>query len=238
MLIIPAFGGYLFLTNTYATSFAAYRESGYHLIFKSVIAGLILFAVSYLIAGAIYPYFSYISDFYPNDSRIWGRFSPTDSGAFVLSLLLGKFSPYCFNRLYSSERAIEKVLQKESNQTELILKEAVDTGKLVELSLKNGKSYVGTVVAFDVLPRDNKRDVAIFPVLIGYWDKDTFRLQFTTNYITKDCIDKDLGEMVMPRVAMPMSEIVAVSLFDSEMYKRLHPALPRKAGVSANPAGE
>lgn len=223
VLVIPAFGGYLFLTNTYATRFEAYRESGYHLIFKSVIAGLILFAISYPIAGVISPFFSSISAPYIAVSRIWGQFSPTDLSAFVLSLLLGKFSPYCINRFYySSERAIERVLKKEGSQTELILKAAFDAKKLVEISLKNRKSYVGLVVAFDVAPRDNKQDVAILPAMSGYRDKDTFRLQFTTNYITKDCMDRDLGGAIM-RVVMPMPEIATVRLFDFEVYERLNP---------------
>ena len=202
VLIIPALGGYLLLTNTYATSFVVYRESGYHLIFRSVIAGLILFAISYSIVGIVSLFFSSISVPYIDDS-LWSQsLSLIDLGAFVLSLLLGMGLPYLINRFYPSEQAIEKVLKKEGSQTELMLREAVDTEELVELSLKNGKSYVGIVVAFDVLPRDNKQDVAIFPV-IEYEDKDTFRLLF----------DKDGGEMVVLRVAMPMSEIAAVSLW-------------------------
>lgn len=48
-LLLPILGGYLFLVTCYLTRFIAVRDTGYHLFFKSAIAGSVLFATAFAV---------------------------------------------------------------------------------------------------------------------------------------------------------------------------------------------
>lgn len=49
-LLIPALGGYWFLTKTDVTRYGVARQSGYHLFFKSAFAGFIFYVSGWLLA--------------------------------------------------------------------------------------------------------------------------------------------------------------------------------------------
>ena len=48
LLLIPTLAGYWFLTHSNFTRFKVIRESGYHILFKSAIYGLLLFILANL----------------------------------------------------------------------------------------------------------------------------------------------------------------------------------------------
>ena len=50
LALYPTVIGYLFLRRWNYTRFEIPHDSGYHVLFKSIIAGMVLFAVPYLIA--------------------------------------------------------------------------------------------------------------------------------------------------------------------------------------------
>ena len=221
LLIVPALGGYLFLKFTYLTSFRIYRESGYHLVFSSASAGIFLFAFAYLVTPFIYTYYSSISK--------WLGLPAINflMAALITTVLLGFALPQIINRIYPKEKAIRKTVAEKGNHIERIIEESYRNETWIELTLKNGKSYIGAALGFSLergITGRNEADVALLPFLSGYRDRDTHKLRITTNYssIIEEYLHMGESEEIdkFLRIAIPMSEIRSARRFDLEVYDR------------------
>jgi len=89
--------------------------------------------------------------------------------------------------------------------------------KLVMITLKSSKVYVGILVAATEDPNETQRYIQITPVTSGYREKETHRLILTTNYI-EDIKQPD----VSPNrdILIPVAEIVTLTQFDSKLHAR------------------
>ena len=64
---------------------------------------------------------------------------------------------------------------------ELLIAEAIKRSRLLEVSLKSGKSYIGFAVG-NTISRWPEADLALLPVSSGYRHRDTQDLVITTHY--------------------------------------------------------
>lgn len=212
LLLVPALAGYLFLRWFNGTRYALPRETGYHVVFQSAIAGVILFflaRVMVVLADRLAPAMG----------EWWGAVVPLDysgtaAGTFVLAVLV----PLVLNRLPRFHRsdARQRAAEGAGDQISLIIDRAMLRGSLVELSLSSGKSYVGSPIQGTFGHRDSG-DVALVLVASGYRDESTRELVMTTNYapVIDEWIDRPLGDLT---VAFPMRDVVSVRLFNQELY--------------------
>ena len=46
LLLLPAVGGYWFLTHFNYTRFQSVRDSGYHVLFRSAVVGIVLYCIA------------------------------------------------------------------------------------------------------------------------------------------------------------------------------------------------
>lgn len=106
---------------------------------------------------------------------------------------------------------------------ESLLLQAIDEDKLVFVTLKSRKVYIGYVAA----PRtehSQTQHLAIIPYISGYRDKDTLRYYEQHRYyelylsedITADSVPLNLQHF---RHVIPMEQVETVSLFDTKIYK-------------------
>lgn len=156
LLLVPALAGYLFLRWFNGTRYALPRETGYHVVFQSSIAGVILFflaRVMVVLADRLAPAMG----------EWWGAVVPLDysgtaAGTFVLAVLV----PLVLNRLPRFRRsdARQRAAEGAGDQISLIIDRAMLRGSLVELSLSSGKSYVGSPIQGTFGHRDSG-DVAL-----------------------------------------------------------------------------
>ena len=218
-LIIPILGGYWFLTHCYFTKYSVLRDAGYHLFFRSAFAGIVLVIFAHI---AIY----LLDHSLPEADVLW-KFLMLHGydGAAVLSVILGVVSSLVLNLFYDQEKALQKAAEERGNFVELIIAESLERGMLVEISLRNRKSYVGFAIGSRIISR-GESDVEVVPLASGYRDKDTQELKFTSNYApfiqtrivhgsgTYNFKREDL------RVVIPTSEIVSARIFIPEVYQR------------------
>ena len=222
LFLLPVLAGYLFLTNLYVTRSGVLRDSGYHLFFKSAIAGFGLGLLAYMIVFALEFYELRIGD-------PWKSLLPSGvafdhrHGASVLSVLLGLTIPLVINRFYGREKAERRTANERGDLIELLITESLDRSKPVELSLRNGKSYIGFALSSG-MARPGESDVALVPTASGYRHKDSQELIITNNYervILKyfeseqensDALFEDF------QVVIPMSEIISARIFVPEAY--------------------
>lgn len=219
LFLVPVLGGYLFLTGLHYTRYDILRKSGYHLFFQSAIAGCVL-------VGVARPMVVLLNDGLPGVGALWKSHVPFDySGTVALSVLLGFVFPYVANRFYGKEKAERRAATENGALIELIISESLERRKPVEISLKNGKSYIG--FAFErKMAVSGESDIALILIKSGYRDKDTHELVLTTDYISviRKCLDDN---PVVPdlryedfRIVVPMSEVGSVRIFHPEVYER------------------
>ena len=212
-LLVPALGGYWFLTHAHFTRFGAHRQSGYHLIFRSGAVGGVLVVLAHAVVLCV-------DRVLPAVGELWERLVPfAYSGTFVLSAALGIALPVICNRLYGKERAALRAAVEAGDLVELLMAESIRHHKVIEVSLKSCKVYIG--YALDVEPPvRGESDVALIPLWSGYRNKDTCELTITTNYapliqrrLTASSALRDF------RVVIPKSELASARFFDIGLYK-------------------
>ena len=223
ILIVPALGGYLFLRIAYLTKFRLYRESGYHLVFWSASAGIFLFAGAYLTTPFTHPFYSFIGE--------WLGLPAINSlvATLVTTILLSIVLPYIINHtIYTKEKARLKMADKKGSHIEWIIEESYSNETWIELTLKNGKSYIGIALGLSLEPgitKPNESDTALLPFFSGYRDPNTHKLHITTNYspvistLEADCRKEGREVHDVLRIAIPISEIRSARPFDLKVYE-------------------
>ena len=211
---MPALAGYLFLAWFNGTRYSLPRETGYHIVFQSAIAGVVLFVVARTLAVLA-------NAFTPAVAECWHTIVPLDySGTAAGAFLLAGTLPLVLNRLSRFEQltARQKAAEAAGDHVSLIIDQAMLEGHFVELSLSSGKSYVGAPIQGTFGHRDGG-DVALIPIVSGYRDKDSRDLVMTTNYAT--ALKSRLSDLELDnlKVAFPMRDIVSARLFDQELFE-------------------
>ena len=97
------------------------------------------------------------------------------------------------NLFYDPEQAARGTAKENSDLVELLMAESLIREELVELSLRNGKSYIGFALDSGIDRPQGEPDVSLIPMASGYRDKYTQELETTP--ITSD---GSIGRTVIP----------------------------------------
>ena len=104
----------------------------------------------------------------------------------------------------------------------LIISDSIERREMVELSLQNGKSYIGYAIESGIT-KPSTGDVALTPVASGYRSTETRELHITTHY--SHVIQKWRGNEASEadiirdfRVVISREEICSARLFDPAVY--------------------
>ena len=221
LLLAPALGGYWFLTHYCRTRYRMQRTSGYDVVLRSAVVGIVLFAVARALLFAF-------SGALPQVEAAWQALFPVDySGTSALAIALGMVAPILLNRSSNQAAALLRVAKEDGNLIELMVNDSIERGMLVELSLRNGKSYIGIAKKIGVPVRDHA-DIALVPMMSGHRDKDTAELHITRNH--GPAIQNILNDPDSPQqlafddfqVILPWREVISARLFDPIAHRRLN----------------
>lgn len=204
--LIPTLVGYWFLNVSNYTRFSIHRQSGYHVLFKSALFGLGFFAVAMLFLS-----FVPCGPFLP---AVLPSFANTDS--LVLSIVLAGLS--CIPNWWRDKaEAVRIDAEKNGNHMELLIANARENEKLIEVTLKNRKSYIGFPLE-DLQSFITDPDLRLLPVASGYRDERTMKLNLTTDHADVfnafDDVDQEDFQIVIS-----MSEVISVRIFDLRVYE-------------------
>ena len=215
LLLLPAVGGYWFVTHFNLTRFQAIRDSGYHILFRSVLVGIFWYVAAEIAIQLLDAYNPKITEFWD------GRFSEPFTSPVVLSIALGASSPYVLNLFYSSTQGARKAASNAGDHIELLITDAIRDQSPIEISLRSRKSYIGFVVGNNA-GRNSDVAVALFPVYSGHRSEETLDLEIDMEYgsvvetYLNDPSDWDPEDF---RVVVPISEIVSARPFDEKIYR-------------------
>ena len=204
LALVPILAGYLFLTQTHLFKYAYKPKTQHRVFFEPAIAGGGLFLVASLLTQVL----GELLDFWGTSASIeglWQTMFPFDKAdVLVMTVVLSIAIPPILNWRVSDEDAANRWALKNESARGRMLREAFENGKLVEVVLTHGQSFVGFVGR---TPRysDFEGDMALAPQLSGYRHEATHRLVVTTEY-------DDQGDDF--RVVLMLDEVTFVSDFD------------------------
>ena len=89
--------------------------------------------------------------------------------------------------------------------------------KLVFVTLKSRKVYVGVLIDFTSDPDEPTRYIRIMPTISGYRSSDDLTVVYTTNYVAGAGQPEDV---TAHPVLIPMAEITSLSEFDKTLHDR------------------
>ena len=242
LIFLPLLGGYIFLIYFNRTKFFHQRIEKNRLIYNSLLVAFILTAVVYLTDYFVFQRnHNYLHccgiqtrtvTFYRDSlstllNEIIGFKIPGfKQSLFVLLIAYPLAKLLNLVPIFKEDFSFDYTINKWGNEFDKIiwnsLGEKDDLNKLLMLTTKNNKVYIGHVTKLSE-PLENPY-LRVIPSLSGYRDKDTQKLNITTNYTdiiqnssekenTRD-LDNKLG------VIIPISEIVIISKFDYQVFGR------------------
>lgn len=166
-------------------------------------------------------------------SEVWHKETKEDVIAFVwiivisLGTILVSFLWSFFSRIGLRWKAgtleaskiliMSKVLR--DNPMDKLFFESYLYSRPLLLSLDSRKIYIGTVISLGELNESDGMDheISLIPIMSGYRNKDTLRVDFTTYY---EVVDTDLY------IVIRQDQILSASWFDFGIYKKLNPSKP------------
>lgn len=99
-----------------------------------------------------------------------------------------------------------------------MIAESIEDQKLIEISLRNRKSYIGfgIVSSIETIDKD-EADIELLPTASGYRDESTQELILTDNYaeVLEEHPYDNYDDF---RIVIPMSEIVSARVFDPDAF--------------------
>ena len=169
-------------------------------------------------------------------SDMWAQFSPIhESGAPTIALVLGAFGWFPLNLLIPYETGLARFHRLgNSDAMDKFLFDSAESNALIQITLSDGKFYVGKIDSIAANPLAPNSFIQILPYASGYRDKDTKELSFTSFYDTVyDELVKEPGftedALAQFKKVLPFSAIFSANRFDPAMYIRFQ----REAGRGA-----
>lgn len=211
-MLLPVLAGYWFLSHTHVLKRAYNDKSNYELFFASAISGAVFLFLAWPVAIGL-EYIAGRNAWLGWFGQKWGEFVPfRHSGAITVATCMAIASSVITNARIPDKEAAARWAAETESRMGWILRESLEQRRLVEVSLTNGKSYVGFVLEED--PGGWEQDLALLPVLSGYRNARTKRLVLTKNYAAAGPPAlKNFG------VVVPVKEVVSVCRFDVAVHQ-------------------
>ncbi|MEN4834244.1 hypothetical protein [Pantoea vagans] len=233
--------GFWYTENHYQSRIRQARSNGWNSYFyvamhgcKFAIQGFMMTLLIYLLLMITTLIFKFISLFAPAlymNFFSWMTESTVMSYPLFFILSMGMAVMLAYEQGIKAKRALEnednrlKAYREMAQQDgiESLLVQAIDEDKLIFVTLKSRKVYIGYVAA-PRMEHQETQHLAIIPYISGYRDKDTLRYHEQHRYydlylsenVTADSSPLNLRHF---RHVIPMDQIEGVSLFDTETYK-------------------
>lgn len=239
LIILPALAGYIFLYTFNLTKFYNIRVDRQRLIFNSLICTVILTFLAFLIDHfflkstfsicCMKPISFYRQQFSTLIDEIIGKkniiFGFKHSIlVFLISFPLAKILNIFYGRKYAFDYTIRKWGSQLDRLFWFSLTQKKDEDKLLMITTKSNKVYIGYVNK--ISEPLGESHIRIIPNYSGYRNKENLTIDITTKYtdVIKDYVEngrrKEIDEKL--GIILPISEILIVSKFDSDIFGRFN----------------
>jgi len=219
------------------TRYYALRSDGYVLLFYAASCGAVFLLIATVLSFILSPALTKIVDW-------WHLVIPIEhSGKAAMAFLLASTLWIPLNWGQRDEVHIDRVIQRKQDSLELLLRVAMGERKLVLITVKNGKIYVGYIIS-NLNPAYPMESLGMLPMMSGYRRTTEKTACFTTLYtmaydkieeeirtkikhsevaqedveeLIQDAIDEELCDF---KIVIPITEIQSASIFKLDIYEK------------------
>ncbi len=154
------------------------------------------------------------------------------SATSLLAFVIGALAWWPLNKgLSKYPQEARRAIDRWNDFFEILLSRALTEAKLVSITLKSRKVYIGFVTAsFD--PANERKYIVLLPMHSGYREEETLDLVIQTNYapVYAKIIQEDnrvalagIGDF---RLVIPVAEVQSLNLFDPTAYAHFKEGTP------------
>jgi hypothetical protein len=220
ILIFPIVGGYYLVTRARLFQYRQQRFEQQRLIFNSFFGGITLLIVAWIVAAMN-------SYFFPSLVFSIQQYSPLKTeyfGTCTLSLLIAVLFTELSNLFIDKTNQVAAAIRKIGNELECLCELCYNDEKMMQLTLKNDKCYVGWIQGLPIPTHSNY--IVVLPVLSGYRSKLKRRLIFTTDYLDVYSTYVEDGSILdirdITKLVIKIDDIITASSFDLETFERFN----------------
>lgn len=223
LLILPLVAGYFILTRSYFFKFRQQRLDSQRLVFETVLIAIVVACTTYgvrILVGFI-PFFqgmlNWIYDQFPIKTPLLGTSIATIFIAFVFTQL--------GNLLYRSKEKefIKRAIKNVGNELERHLEISYTEDRLLQITLSNGKFYIGWVNELPIPSVSNY--IRLLPAISGFRNEHKeLVLQRIIWMPINSFWKKNPDETLNIDIVLGLKDITSVSFFDQELYKQFNNA--------------
>lgn len=227
--ILPIISGYYLITTFVYLKYTYQRLTPQQLLLRSIIWGISLFVLVYLLRIIFTVFFPDVPD------KIYSYFYtlPITPVPFLLtSLFTFIFTLLVTNILnlflvwvnyFNRAKPVEKAVDMFGNEVEKLFKDSATKNYLVQLNLKNNKVYIGFIAK---IPPPKQSDYyELLPVLSGFRDDSTKKLNITTDYsnaLNKYQSDLDKYSSFNMNILVKADQILSARAFDPDIFSEFN----------------
>lgn len=246
LLILPLLGGFWFVHHSHWYRFRSQHLDGYRLLLESAIAGTILLAIARCVIllfrmtpiGEMIQWDTFVAPGVPflgtgvtalgigmavpfidnrvprkqwvrNVSVLFRRKILRRRGRTKVGVLAGYY-------VLNSEAARDQEIRTDADGLRRLIHDADVDGRLISVTLANGKWYVGFVAeALNLDPQE--RYFRILPILSGHRDKDTLQVRRRTNYLP--VYERPGAQPRDFHITIRLEDVRMANLFDVNTYQ-------------------
>ncbi|MEP7337655.1 MAG: hypothetical protein ABI977_07900 [Acidobacteriota bacterium] len=188
LLLLPLLGGFLFVTLWHPTKYYTLRADGYRLIFFSSIAGAFFMFVACVVATSAPWIFNllWLPALAGKIDLWWHLFVPYENtGRAALAFMIGAVIWFPLNKIKAckEDAAIKRMINHKRDALETLLSQALAKGRMVSVTVKSGKVYIG-VITSNFNPAYDLNSLSLLPAFSGYRDNDQKEVHLMRDYTT------------------------------------------------------
>ncbi len=217
ILLLPLLGGYYFLSRSIRWKYYYRRIERQRLIFDSLLVAVIFFSAGY----SIWFFVGLIDPIQTNHFVLKASVSIPYFYPCLLALILSIIYTTIFNKVneHSENWYLSQVIEKTGNSLQRDFLQSYFFDKVVMITLKNGKIYVGLISELHE-PQPEHSFVRLILFYSGYRDNSMDVILQKDYNLNIDTSKDEEGQLVTNVVAE--SEILSMTFYDQKIYDRLN----------------
>jgi hypothetical protein len=224
--IFPLLSGYYFLNNFSYTRHKYERLDKDRLVFHSVIFGVFIFILLYIFRIILNHNFPSLIPFlyksFYNLPIIKIDYFLTCLSSFLISVFITHIINIflSINKYFCLRKPVERAVENHGDDLEILLKDCLIKGLLLQITLKNNKSYIGYVES--IKPPNEEKFIKIVPLISGYRKSENKKLKLTTDYFDAFDLYKNSPEKYnnfSMEIIINKAEVLSANVFDLEIYE-------------------
>ena len=141
---------------------------------------------------------------------------------FLSVVILVPATNYIINKRYGKYAPISWAIDKVGDEVETLFKRSAEEGVLMQITLKNGKVYIGFC---EIIPIPQKTNfLTLTPMLSGYRDNDTKKMTITTDYFEVVSqyiagLDANKQDITLNTdIIIKQDEILTANIYEQEIF--------------------